>query len=234
MSLQKVLLKRQSLLGTIGGGVPGAGREASGAAGSGAGVGPSLEEVLELLTQQGAEAGAEVGGEPGITVPVLAAGALGAVGLGAAVAPLGVAYLASQMIGVQYPWETGPGEGFIAPWSRDIVQDESGRWVTRETRPDLFAAAPGVPGVQAGRQLGMRSESQVVKTWMAGTWQFWKTADGKIHTYTKDGVLKSWRPKKHIVLPRGSTTLSQAVKAQKFLDRLWGTVARKTKALKRA
>lgn len=36
------------------------------------------------------------------------------------------------------------------------------------------------------------------------------------------------------VLPVGKTTLSQAVKAQKYLDRMWRTVAKKTKALKLA
>ncbi|GAI07902.1 unnamed protein product, partial [marine sediment metagenome] len=45
---------------------------------------------------------------------------------------------------------------------------------------------------------------------------------------------KMWRPKKPIVLYRGKVTLSQAVKAQRMLDRLWKTVAKRTKALKLA
>jgi len=43
---------------------------------------------------------------------------------------------------------------------------------------------------------------------------------------------KKWKPKKHIILPRGKTTLSQAVKAQSYLDRMWKKVAKRTKAVK--
>lgn len=137
-------------------------------------------------------------------------------------------YGLSQLIGVQYPWETGPGEGFIAPWNRDIVKDENGKWVTRATRPDLFAGASSMPAFIGG--------SPVVKQWTTGPggWPFAMTQDGKIHTFTKNGVLKSWKPKKPIVLSRGSTTLSQAVKAQKYLDKMWRTIAKKTKQLKLA
>jgi len=63
---------------------------------------------------------------------------------------------------------------------------------------------------------------------------FYRMANGKIATVNKFGVWKEWRPKKHIVLPRGSTTLSQYVKAQRYLDRMARTIAKRTKALKMA
>lgn len=75
---------------------------------------------------------------------------------------------------------------------------------------------------------------RVVKRWRAGTQAFWMTQDGRIHTRTKNGILKSWRPAKPIVMVRGKTTLGQAVKAQRYLDKLWRTVAKRTKALKLA
>lgn len=151
-------------------------------------------------------------GVPASVMGILPAGALAA---------LGTAYGVSQAIGVQYPWETGAGEGFIAPWTRDIVQDEAGRWVTRQTRPDLFGAPSTamVPGGGAatvavtGQLLG--AGRGVVKTWDTGYtdaqgvyhpgWPFAMTsdADGKhkrIHTVTKDGVPVSWRPFRPIVL----------------------------------
>lgn len=132
-------------------------------------------------------------------LPAAAGGILAALGLGALVAPAAAAYGISQAIGVQYPWETGPGEGFIAPWSRDIVQDEGGRWVTRETRPDLFNGGAAVATVPQGGLPGVMGV-QVVKTWTANGWPFAMTSDGRIHTVTKSGIRKSWKPYKSIVL----------------------------------
>ena len=112
---------------------------------------------------------------------------------------LAAAYGVSQAVGVQYPWETGPGEGFIAPWSRDIVQDESGRWVTRGTRPELFNGAATDTVALTQRAQGVAGPA-VVKTWTANGWPFAMTSDGKIHTVNKSGVRKSWRPYRSIVL----------------------------------
>jgi len=64
--------------------------------------------------------------EVGVTaIPAALAAALPA-GLAGVAAALGGAYGLAQMAGVQFPWETGPGEGFIAPWTREIVQQEQG------------------------------------------------------------------------------------------------------------
>lgn len=62
---------------------------------------------------------------------------------------------------------------------------------------------------------------------------FFRLIDGRIMSYHPYLGWKIWRPKKPLaVMYRGKTTLSQAVKVQKYLDQLWRTVARKTKALK--
>lgn len=130
-------------------------------------------------------------------------------------AAAGTAYGLAQMAGLQFPWETGPGEGFISPFTRDIKQDESGRWVTRETRPDLWngngvpsramVPAAGAPGAITPVGRG------VVKTWTANGWPFAMTADAdgkhkRIHTVTKDGVPKSWVPYRSIVIGKTLTT----------------------------
>ena len=142
--------------------------------------------------------------------PVIA-GVAGALGLGALAAPAAALYGISQAVGVQYPWETGPGEGFISPFTRDIVKDESGKWVTRATRPDLFNGGMTTALATTGGAIGGR----VVKTWTANGWPFAMTcdADGKhkrIHTVTKDGVPKSWAPYRSIVI--GKTLKSSDVK----------------------
>lgn len=64
---------------------------------------------------------------------------------------------------------------------------------------------------------------------------FFKLHDGRIMCYNAaKRSWKMWKPKKPIVLYRGKVTLSQAVKAQRMLDKLWKTVAKRTKALKLA
>jgi len=94
---------------------------------------------------------------------------------------------------------------------------------------------PGVPEPPA---------SMVAKAWKTKAFSktsgeywvyFWKLIDGRILSYNAaKKSAKIWRPKKPIVLYRGSVTLSQAVKTQRMLDKLWKTVAKKTKQLKLA
>ncbi len=156
------------------------------------------------------------------------AGILSALGVSAPViatlgAGLGVAYGALEAVGVQFPWETGAGEGFIAPWTPK-TKDENGKWVSATTRPDLVG----------GGNLGAIDGVKVVKTWKAGGWPFSLTSDGRIHTITKNGIQKSWKPKKPIVLMRGTTNLGTAIKAQRYLDHMWRTVAKRTRQLKLA
>lgn len=159
-------------------------------------------------------------------LPLGLGGVLTALGLGGGVAAaLGTAYVASQAIGVQYPWETGPGEGFIAPWSRDIVQDEGGRWVTRETRPELFGAAAGT-GMMAlpGGAMG----PQIVKTWEANGWPFAMDSTGRVHTVTKNGIRKSWKPYRSIVLGKklNHGMAKRAVRRLQSIKKLAGDIER--------
>lgn len=150
-------------------------------------------------------------------------GALAGLGLAGLALPLAGAYGVSQALGVQYPWETGPGEGFISPFSRDIVKDEAGQWVTRQTRPDLFAAG-GVNGngnaaaaiAMGGGAPGFR------KTWTANGWPFAMTTDAlgknkRIHTVRKDGTPVSWRPYRSIVLGK-KLSAGQAKRAVRKLQ----------------
>ncbi len=150
---------------------------------------------------------------PQVGVTALPA-ALAAILPAGAVAAAGTLYGLAQMVGVQFPWETGPGEGFIAPWTREIKQSEENLWVTRETRPELFAGGtavvptagvPALPGAIAPIGRG------VVKTWTANGWPFAMTADAngkhkRIHTVNKDGVPVSWTPYRSIVIGKTLTT----------------------------
>jgi len=161
-------------------------------------------------------------------------GAVGGVGLvktlagvplvGGALAIAGGAYLALQAAGTAFPWESADGEGMIAPWTPK-VKDENGKYVSAKTRPDLFGGTS---------PLGDIAGKRVVKSWDANGWPFSMTSDGRIYTMTKSGITKSWKPKKPIVMVRGKTSLAGAVKAQRYLDHMWRTVAKRTKALKLA
>ncbi len=74
----------------------------------------------------------------------------------------------------------------------------------------------------------------IVKSWSAGGWPFWMDSTGRIYTKNKSGVVKSWKPKKPIVLTRGKTSLSQFVRASRYLDKMAHTIAKRTKSLKLA
>ena len=173
-------------------------------------------------------------GSPEVGVSALPA-ALAAILPASVVAAAGTVYGLAQAVGVQFPWETGAGEGFISPFTRDIKQDESGRWVTRETRPDLWnggaVMAPTVMKAQDFPQLGAYGPT-VVKTWTANGWPFAMTSDGRIHTVTKSGLRKSWRPYKSVVLGkkmnqsmarRAVNKLQSIVQLGKDIEKLGGT-----------
>ena len=159
-----------------------------------------------------------VGGSPTFGMPtgLLAGLAAGIPAVGAAL------YGGAQAIGLQFPWETGPGEGFVAPWS-ETVRDEQGRWVTKQTRPDLFPYTGGagddvtalVPTTLPASAFGV----QVVKTWSANGWPFAMTSDGKIHTVTKSGIRKSWKPYRSVVLGKRPSA-SMYRRALRKLDQL--------------
>jgi len=94
---------------------------------------------------------------------------------------------------------------------------------------------PGVPeppAAMVAKQWKIKAFSKTVGEYWV---YFFRLIDGRIMCWNAaKKTWKMWRPKKPIVLYRGKVTLSQAVKAQRMLDRLWKTVAKRTKALKLA
>ena len=188
---------------------------------------------------------------PGATVPVTNAPAaalpggiaaiMGTLGLGALVAPAGAAYGLAQLLGLQMPWETGAGEGFIAPWSRPQLRDESGMWVTAATRPDLFQNGNGAA---AGMAAGALGGVMVRKIWtnasrdgrIPATVESIMLTNGTIITRSLvTGEIKKHRPKKHIVIssdPRLSS-IKKLDRVQKKVTKLvnkYSTKRRSTQA----
>jgi len=71
---------------------------------------------------------------------------------------------------------------------------------------------PGVGGM-------LPNKDMVVKTWNTGTAQFARLADGRMAVQKKDGTIKTWRPAKHIVIPR-NPRVATLLRAEKRIDRL--------------
>ena len=59
----------------------------------------------------------------------------------------------------------------------------------------------------------------IVKVWHTGTAQFARLLDGRIAVQRKDGTIKTYRPQKHIVIPR-NPRVGTLIRADKRLDRL--------------
>jgi len=96
----------------------------------------------------------------------------------------------------------------------------------------LGIGTPEPPHAMVARQWKTKAFSFTVGEYWV---YFYKLIDGRIMCFNAARAeWKIWRPKKPIVLYRGKITLSQAVKTQRMLDRLWRGVAKKTKALKLA
>ncbi|MBA7671229.1 hypothetical protein ES703_79382 [subsurface metagenome] len=97
-------------------------------------------------------------------------------------------------------------------------------------------SGPGVP--EPPRAMVAKQWSIAVRSNTYGTFRvfFFKLVDGRVMCYNPSTKSwKMWRPKKPLaVMYRGKTTLSEAVKVQKYLDKMWKQVAKKTKALKLA
>ena len=99
----------------------------------------------------------------------------------------------------------------------------------------IWVGGPGVP--EPRKELIARQWKTKAFSKTAGEYwvHFFKLIDGRMMCYNAaKREWKMWRPKKPIVLYRGKITLSQAVKTQSMLDKLWKTVAKRTKALKLA
>ena len=107
-------------------------------------------------------------------------------------------------------------------------------WTGQQEIGGYPVSGPGVPEPKYGV---LKQWSIVVNSVSKGTWRiyFFRMANGVIMMYNpQNRSWKTWRPRKSIVLPRGRTTLSQALTAQRYLDKMWKQVAKKTKALKLA
>ena len=71
---------------------------------------------------------------------------------------------------------------------------------------------PGVGGT-------LPSKDTVVKVWTTGTANFARLLDGRIAVQRKDGTIKTYRPQKHIVIPR-NPRVGTLIRADKRLERL--------------
>jgi len=111
--------------------------------------------------------------------------------------------------GIKFPWQTPPEEGFIAPWTPKTQM--AGQWAPKTTLPGEI-------------------EGQVVKTWTTGTATFYLFTNGRIGCYKKSGVFKTWRPARHIVVPR-NPRIGTLIRADKRIDTLMTGLARRTRKL---
>ena len=99
--------------------------------------------------------------------------------------------------------------------------------------PGQALALPGGPGGPimpvpgTGRQIRtlpgvggqLPAGTTIVKVWHTGTAQFARLLDGRIAVQRKDGTIKTYRPQKHIVIPR-NPRVGTLIRADKRLDRL--------------
>ena len=82
-------------------------------------------------------------------------------------------------------------EGLGVPGEWDARGTGGPRALLPKTRQNQLHCAT-LPGGAIG--------GSVVKTWLANGWPFAMTSDGRIHTVTKSGVRKSWKPYRSVVL----------------------------------
>jgi len=117
------------------------------------------------------------------------------------------------------------------------------RLAGRAVGPTVAAAAGGAVGAVVERKLAERgqqmphrdagkprgllpgvggalpSKDTVVKVWTTGTANFARLLDGRIAVQKKDGTIKTYRPQKHIVIPR-NPRVGTLIRADKRLERL--------------
>lgn len=144
-----------------------------------------------------------VAGLFGKLLSLLGVGGPAALAGGAAAAA--AAALPAIIPGLQAPWETVTGEGWIAPWTEQI-----------QTTGGKYMQAPSGIG------------DQVVSAWSTGTWTFYRLASGKIGTFTRSGMWKTWRPYKPLVVGK-TVSLPQArrmISKLKTLKKVYKTVAK--------
>jgi len=96
-----------------------------------------------------------------------------------------------------------PGQQLAVPQGGPTVQHGTGQ---------ALARLPAVGGM-------LPAGTTIVKTWHTGTAQFARLADGRIAVQRKDGTIKTYRPQKHIVIPR-NPRVGTLIRADKRLERL--------------
>lgn len=111
------------------------------------------------------------------------------------------------------PWSTPAGEGFIAPWTPNVVIG----WEGQPSNVVYGQTGKDYPGYLEPHKL----PSPPVKYWYANGIPFARLADGRIACERRDGTVKVWRPKKHIVISN-NPRLSQLRK----LDRVYKKVTK--------
>lgn len=151
--------------------------------------------IAGLLAQFGPQILAALGGT---ALGAGLGGLLGQGGEGEAAMPGGVT---PQGESLQWPWDTPPGEGFIAPWTEQV------------TLPGGLTGQLGAEYPNAFGGVG------VAYSWSTGTAVFFRLMDGRIAVQKKNGVWKIYRPKKHIVLST-NPRLNQLRKFDRAYSRL--------------
>ena len=158
-----------------------------------------------------------------IAAPAAAGGGglLGLLGTGAAA--LGTLALSR----LKMPWETPEGEGFIAPWTQQ-QQLPSGLWGQEGQAYGVPAGAPGLAGMTYGQLKGgvpVKAWTNAARNGRSGpTVAFVMFSNGMMASQSLiDGTIKTWRPKKHIVISR-NPRLSNIRKLDKLHARMEKTL----------
>jgi len=154
----------------------------------------------------------------------------GALGLGAAATGVlgGLGLLASR---IKFPWQTPAGEGFIAPWQNQQRLPE-GLWGIESMQYPQAQVPAVAPQGLAGMTYGQLKGGVPVKAWTnaarngtsPATVAFVLFSNGMMASQSLiDGQIKTWRPKKHIVISR-NPRLSNIRKLDKAHSRMEKTL----------
>lgn len=142
----------------------------------------------------------------------------------------------------------------LAPWLPKIVALVLGgmgiyaavQSINRQVDSQSITGGGGGSSILGGPGVPEPKEGTYYKTWHTkyerrdgrdGLVYFWALNDGRVVSWdNQTGRSKVWRPKKPVavIMSGGKTSLATAVRAQRHLDKLWRTVAKRTKALKLA
>jgi len=152
----------------------------------------SVAQILDMSSWVDSTQAAPVSG--GGLAPV-AVGSTVAKVAGAGAVATGIAGILALLASrIKFPWQTPTGEGFIAPWQEQELLP-SGEWGVVGKTYNGNGAATGLPA-------GMRSWTNASKDGSSpATVQFVQDVNGRIYSLSLiTGRIKSWRPKKHVVI----------------------------------